>query len=114
MKKENKKLMRGMLSGDKRTKRIKFAPRSDAEKYDALAAHFFKNILKMNADECFWSDESRLSDFATFFDDKQRIKDMEKFVKRIKSTYKISIDFKRDDLTLIKLFDKIEKEGLIS
>lgn len=85
-------------------KRIELAPQDKIEQYYALAVDFFKSILNMNYDECFVSDESRLSDFANMFDSKT---DIAKFIKRIKKRYDVSID----DLTLIKIFDKISTEG---
>ena len=104
---------------DREIKRISLAETCNIDDYENIARPFLKDVLHINYDECFISDESRLSDFSSCglpddLDIKGTLEELYDFwdefiIKRIESMYGIKVP---TDIYLTDLFETIRQDQL--
>lgn len=103
-------------------KQITFAETSNIEDYEAIARKFLNDILDINYDECFISDESWLSDFSScglpedFNSDGMSLEELynewDKYIViKIKEAYGIELDMSKK-VVLVELFEQIRQDSL--
>jgi len=103
-------------------KKITFAETSNIEDYETVARKFLKDILDLDYDECFISDESWLSDFSScglpedFDSDGMSLEKLydawdKCIVEKIKVAYGIELDISKK-VGLVELFEQIRQDSI--